>query len=393
MQLEAVTTIVYSSYEAPGITALVVAGAVSLLAILILAAVMVVKAWQAWRYGGGILPQTHVAPYFVSLLLANGIQSLGSVMNVEWLGLGGTVYDTVCVGQAVMKNIGNVGTSLWSLIIAFHAFDVLFLRRTQRKLTLWATVIGTWAFIICIDMFGPVVLQKQSQGPFFGISGYWCWITAEYPHARIFLEYIFMFMSAFLCAIMHSVVFLRLRGNLSGEGWRSIRFRRIPRSDRWALKLARDELDSRMYKVASQLMWYPLIYTMVIIPIAVARFVDFAGHDVPFWLTITADFFFNLNGFFNVLLFAATYRRIPLTYLPSLSAPRKSLHLTNYGITPFVLPNPDEINPSEPPINGQPEGDIEKGELSPDFGPESHRASMASYVSADSIAPLNREKE
>jgi len=39
-----------------------------------------------------------------------------------------------------------------------------------------------------------------------------------------------------------------------------------------------------------------LVYTLVIIPIAVARFVDFAGYDVPFWLTITADFFFNLNG-------------------------------------------------------------------------------------------------
>jgi hypothetical protein len=64
-----------------------------------------------------------------------------------------------------------------------------------------------------------------------------------------------MFVSAFFCAILYSIVFLRLRGNLSGEGWRSIRFRGIPRSERWLLTLARDEVDSNMYKVAMQLMW------------------------------------------------------------------------------------------------------------------------------------------
>ena len=158
-------------------------------------------------------------------------------------------------------------------------------------MTLWVTVIGTWIFIFCVDMFGPVILQKPDQGPFFGISGYWCvcslllicraritsrrcWITSNYPRARVFLEYMFvscqsfqlafqdrshahtkMFVSAFFCAIIHSIVFLRLRGNLSGDGWRNIRFRRIPRSERWALKLARDEIDSKMYKVAMQLMW------------------------------------------------------------------------------------------------------------------------------------------
>jgi hypothetical protein len=39
-----------------------------------------------------------------------------------------------------------------------------------------------------------------------------------------------------------------------------------------------------------------LIYTTLIIPIAVARFVEFSGKLVPFWLTIAADFLFNLNG-------------------------------------------------------------------------------------------------
>ncbi|KAF8500539.1 hypothetical protein JB92DRAFT_2816772, partial [Gautieria morchelliformis] len=297
--LEAVATVPYTDAQAPGIIALAVVGIISFIAILVLAVVMMVKIYKSAKYGNRTLPQTHIGPYFASLFVANFIQSIGSILNIDWLIQWGTVYEPACVIQGSAKNIGNVGTALWSLIIAFHAFDVLFLRRKQKRTTLWATVIGTWIFIFCVDLFGPVILEKPAQGPFFGVSGNWCWITSNYPRARIFLEYMFMFISAFFCAIIHSIVFLRLRGNLGGNGWRNIHFRRIPRSERWALKISRDEVDGKMYKVAMQLMWYdpllcrcvvvsnvvyryPLIYTTLIIPIAVARFVDFSGNFVPF---------------------------------------------------------------------------------------------------------------
>ena len=65
-----------------------------------------------------------------------------------------------------------------------------------------------------------------------------------------------MFVSAFFCAILHFIVFLRLRGNLSGDGWRNIRFRLIPYSERWVLMIARDEVDGKMYNVAMHLVWY-----------------------------------------------------------------------------------------------------------------------------------------
>ncbi|KAF8462673.1 hypothetical protein JB92DRAFT_3068214 [Gautieria morchelliformis] len=174
-----------------------------------------------------------------------------------------------------------------------------------------------------------------------------------------------------------------------------LHFRRILRSERWALKLARDEVDGKMYKVAMQLMWYDpllcgrLINTTLIIPIAVARFVDFSGNFVHFWLTIAADFLFNLNGFFNVLLFAATYRHIPLSSMPSLSAPRKSLHVTNYGITPFVLAAGDESK-VVPPQTGPRDQDPDGGERT------ERRASVStldSFESADSTAPLTAHQK
>jgi hypothetical protein len=80
-----------------------------------------------------------------------------------------------------------------------------------------------------------------------------------------------------------------------------------------------------------------------------------------------------------VLLFAATYRHIPLSSMPSLSAPRKSLHITNYGITPFVLAAGDESKVVPPQTDPQ-ERDLARERVE-------HRTSVStldSFESADS---------
>jgi len=334
--LSALVTVPYVNAEIHGVTSLVIAGFISVVSILALAGVMIYKSCISIRNGQEVFGQTHIAPYFTSLLLSNLTQSVGSLLNIRWLSMKGTVFGPACVAQGITKNVGNVGTAVWSLVVALHAFDILFLRRPQRRIALIATLVGSWTLIFCTDMFGIVILQNKNDGPFFGISGYWCWITASYPRARFWLEYAYMFISAGLCAIIYVLIYLRLRGNISGSGW-SLRIRRIPKSERWAVKLSRDEIDSRLYKLAKQLILYPLAYTLIIIPIAVARFIDFSGVEVPLWFTVLADFFFNLNGFFNVLIFAITIRYRATTCHLKLSCPRKSLQITNFGITPFVL--------------------------------------------------------
>jgi len=84
-----------------------------------------------------------------------------------------------------------------------------------------------------------------------------------------------------------------------------------------------------------------------------------------------------------------------VTYLPTLSAPRKSLHITNYGITPFVLPPAGEDKPAVSQTNGQYEIDVEKAVVQTQSPAESdsRRASIAtmdSFTSVDSTAPLTQ---
>lgn len=88
---------------------------------------------------------------------------------------------------------------------------------------------------------------------------------------------------------------------------------------------------------------YPVAYTILLLPVTIARFVTFSGHDVPFRTTIFADFVFNLQGAVNVIVLLATNRLVPDTKALPIYAPRQRVSMSSpeaMGITPFVLPPP-----------------------------------------------------
>ncbi len=52
-------------------------------------------------------------PYFVSLLVANIFQSIGSAMNAKWIADRAVVEGDFCRLQGGIKQAGNVGMALW----------------------------------------------------------------------------------------------------------------------------------------------------------------------------------------------------------------------------------------------------------------------------------------
>jgi G protein-coupled glucose receptor regulating Gpa2 len=257
--------------------------------------------------------RTHVAAYFLSLLLCDLAQGIGSLLNVRWITQGGVEVGSYCTAQAVIKQTGNVGTALWSFVIAVHTFDVLFLRWHIADYVCYGTLIAVWSFLGFIVILGTAVVEKPERGPFYGISGYWCWITPAYPVERYALEYLFMFASAGLSFILYSLIFLRLRGNISVSGWH-FRFhhsRNGSGQDTSNNGIFHDgRRDPHLMQVARQMLWYPVAYTILVLPIAAARFSAFNGKDVPFGVTIFTASIFMLSGFVNAILFTTTRRVI-----------------------------------------------------------------------------------
>ncbi|KAJ8521163.1 hypothetical protein ONZ45_g2080 [Pleurotus djamor] len=305
-------TVPYTAREASGVTALVVISCISLTAVVGLLGAISLSAFntRSWK-DQSLFVRTHVAAYFISLLLCDFFQAIGSILNTTWIRQMGVTYGSTCVAQGVLKQLSDVGSATWTLVIAINTFCLLFLEIKLRQFVLWSTLVAGWFGIGAIVMAGPASLNTVQRGPFHAISGYWCWISPEYPTERITLGYMFMFISAFLCFVIYTLIYLRLRGNVVVNGWR-LRFRsstavRDSNASDWRGRVANDHA----MRISKQMLLYPVAYTVLILPIAIARFSAWAGADVPFSATIFCGSVFLLSGVVNVVLFSTTRRILP----------------------------------------------------------------------------------
>ncbi|KAF8070358.1 hypothetical protein FPV67DRAFT_1668221 [Lyophyllum atratum] len=224
---------------------LVVVSCISLLAVVVLLLAIALSAFNTrGSFDKHLFVRTHVAAYFVSLLLCDFIQ--------VWVHRMGVYFGETCVLQGVLKQTSDIGTAVWTLVIAVHTFCLLFLELKTRAFVLWITLLGGWSAIAALVILGPATLNTERRGPFFGVSGYWCWISPNYPTQRITLDYLFMFLAAFMSFILYILIFLRFRGNVVRSGWR-IRFRKANAagSDGWP---GRKFTDDQAVLIAKQML-------------------------------------------------------------------------------------------------------------------------------------------
>jgi len=186
-------------------------------------------------------------------------------------------------------------------------------------------------------MLGPAALQKTNHGPYFGISGLWCWISDPYPTERIVMEYLWMLTAVPISFVLYTLIFLRLRGNIYVHDGK-MRFRKINSENSWKYNAGRDYVDVQLTSTARGMVGFPIIFTIVVLPIAVCRFVEWSGKDVPIEATIFADAVFSLTGVFDLLLFATTRSLLPSDGIfPTWLAPRPKVpaEVLEHGILPY----------------------------------------------------------
>ncbi|KAJ7647564.1 hypothetical protein FB45DRAFT_893781 [Roridomyces roridus] len=311
----------YTMADVQGVSVLVVASVFSLVAVLSLLSAIALSAFNTRNSAidQHLFVRTHVAAYFISLLISDLIQAVGSILNGKWIHDMLVVDGDFCTFQAVLKQTADVAVAFWVLVIAIHTFCLLFLELKPGKFALYGTLISGWFGIATIVIAGPAATNVKLRGPFYGVSGYWCWIAPAHTASHVTLDYMFMFLSAFFSFILYTLIFLRLRGNIVVTGWR-VAFRMT------AVAYQGKQSDRHAVAIAKQMLLYPVAYTIIILPIAAARLSSFAGSDVPFAATIFCDTVYLLSGVVNVTLFTTTRKMLPLDSLRipkwSISEPR-----------------------------------------------------------------------
>ena len=128
-----------------------------------------------------------------------------------------------------------------------------------------------------------------------------------------------MFASAGFSFTLYLLIFFKLRGNILLDGYK-VRFQKRPkvrvgRTAAGTYIMTDDRrVESHLTTVAKQMLWYPIAYTVLVLPIAAARFSTFTGASVPFSVTIFTAAVFMLTGFVNAVLFGLTRNVLPGTW-------------------------------------------------------------------------------
>jgi len=191
------------------------------------------------------------------------------------------------------------------MVIAFNTFWILFYEWKVHRYVTWGLIISGWSAICSIIIFGPAVLNTNKFGPYYGIAGYWCWISPQYSVERIVLAYLPMLYAATLSFVLFLLIFLRLRGYLVVTGWH-VKF--VPSAEPTAAWRNQDQGEGQMIVLAKQMLLFPIAYTLLILPIACLRFTEWTGRKVAFESIIFCASILMLSGLVHVALFIASRR-------------------------------------------------------------------------------------
>ncbi|KAL0952810.1 hypothetical protein HGRIS_007035 [Hohenbuehelia grisea] len=309
---EFVLRVIYSSASSAGATVVLVAACISLVPVVGLLAIIFYSTYKTRNSREkNLFVHTHAAAYVISLLFCNLVQCISTLMNAHWIHKGAVEYGRMCEVQAFLKQFSNVGMAVWTLAIAINTFCVLFLRlELQLRVILWLTLTAGWFGISAIVISGPTFSDTDLKGPFYGISGSWCSISLVHRNARFFLDYFLVYLSLLSSFVMYTLVYLRLRGNIVTNGWR-VWFRKTSDGGRWLGSTSNESLVT-----AKRMLLYPVVYCLMILPVAITRIYSSAVSMVTYELSVFSATLFMLSGFVNVVLFTTTRRILPPNTLP-----------------------------------------------------------------------------
>ncbi|KAI0276659.1 hypothetical protein BGY98DRAFT_1098000 [Russula aff. rugulosa BPL654] len=197
--------------------------------------------------------------YMFSLFVFDFLQALGGVLNIRWAHNGIVTTGHYCTAQGIIQQIGEVGVALITLVLSC---------RPHFRIRLWQ--VGMYARGVALGMVSLATVfitlwvaigagvHRNYEVP----TPYWCWISPKFSGIRIGGEYIWLWIALFASAILYIPLYF----------WAEGRF-------------------------------YPLAYSLMVLPLSISRWLLFGNHDVPSAATFFSVTLYSLSGAINVLLF------------------------------------------------------------------------------------------
>ncbi|RXW18068.1 hypothetical protein EST38_g7786 [Candolleomyces aberdarensis] len=263
-----------------------------------------IRWWKRRGRSSGVDSDASGSSLFLNLMLADLVQAIANMPNIRWM----------------REGVNKPSFKLISSLVAYsnpYPLFVLILRWKVPRHAPEAGVAFIWIFIALVVGIPNAVHRNES---YYGDTDYWCWVRRDFQASQLLSEYVWMWVSAFIMAILYGIMFLVMRGFLivgNGVRW-------AKRQNRVKLDLSGgdDEEERAARAMANLLLFYPAVYIICVFPISLARWLRFGrGSKPPFQFTLFASALFSFSGLFNVILYFMTRREYAVGPSISVTAP------------------------------------------------------------------------
>ncbi|KAF8596337.1 hypothetical protein BDV93DRAFT_528116 [Ceratobasidium sp. AG-I] len=191
----------------------------------------------------------------LNLLFVDTLQSLGAIFSASWAFQRQSYTSTLCNTQGAFQLIGQASTALSTLSIIICTGAILrsekrLAFRPQRCLT---AICGIWLWGLCWGLLPMSIYAEkrkmwgESVGEYYAPAPLSCWVNREYLSLRIIAQYFWIWFTCIITLALSIPVYLHLR----------------------------KDPDSPRSKFASKLLLYPISYTILTLPLALIRWIEF----------------------------------------------------------------------------------------------------------------------
>jgi hypothetical protein len=294
-----------------GLTIVVQAGLVSLIAILYV--VIIILRNVIWRIRQlrrerlRIFHQPMDLLMQFSLFLADALQAIGGVLDLKWISDGKVEVGAFCDAQGIIQNVGETAVAMTTLLIAIFTFIGVWTGTNVSSMHLTRAVLaGVWLFIGLVVVIGNTVNHDPSK-PFQSPTPYWCWVSQNYMTWRILGEYLWFWITLGFSFLVYIPLYLWIRGNIviHDPQWWKFHFQHSNKLDPTLPARRRQSLVMAAY---------PFVYCLNILPLSVVRWIGFQREakygidkaNIPAAATFAVTSIYGLSGFLNVILLLTT---------------------------------------------------------------------------------------
>ncbi|KAI1205362.1 G protein-coupled glucose receptor regulating Gpa2-domain-containing protein [Annulohypoxylon truncatum] len=243
-----------------------------------------------------------------NLLLADMHQATAFALNIPWIRENEIIVGSPsCWAQGWFVSTGDLSASCFICAISVHTYLSVVKGYRPPHWALHLAIAGLWLFVYVMAVTGVAATNNGKEaGGFYVRAVAWCWVSVRYENLRLWLHYLWIFVSIMVTSILYTLVFISLRGRK--VLCRSHSRRRPSTTARSGQNGASARTHPSDHRPAFLI--YPLIYVLCTAPLALGRIATMTGKDVSVAYFCLAGAMIASNGWLDVLLFSTTRHSI-----------------------------------------------------------------------------------